>query len=99
MRISTAALRIALGLTFGLCSAGISAAQPQGADDPRAQARIHVGPLYVTPGLQLREVGVDTNVFNTNADPKSDFTFTVGPNADVWLPFGRRAMLKTSAGA
>jgi hypothetical protein len=99
MRISTAAVRIALGLAFGLCSAAMAAAQPQGADAPRADARIHVGPLYVTPNLQLREVGVDTNVFNTHNDPKSDFTFTVGPGASVWVPFGRRAMLKTTGGA
>jgi hypothetical protein len=99
MKISTAALRIALGLTLGLSFARPAAAQPQGADDPRAQARIHVGPLYVTPSLQLREIGVDTNVFNTHADPKSDFTLTVGPEASVWLPAGRRALLKTTAGA
>jgi putative beta-barrel porin BBP2 len=99
MKISTAALRIALGLTLGLSSARPVAAQSQGAEEARTQARIHVGPLYLTPGVQLREIGVDTNVFNTNADPKSDFTFTVGPEANAWIPFGRRALLKTSGGA
>ena len=99
MKISTAALRIALGLTLGLLSARSAAAQPQGADDLRTQARIHVGPLYVTPGLQFREIGIDTNVFNSAVDPKSDFTFTVGPEAHVWLPVARRALLRTSAGA
>ncbi len=38
-------------------------------------------------------------MFNTAVDPKSDFTFTVGPEANVWLPVARRALLKTSAGA
>ncbi len=99
MKISTAALRIALGLTLGLLSARSAAAQQQGTEDLRTLARIHVGPVYVTPGLQFREIGVDTNVFNTAVDPKSDFTFTVGPEASVWLPVARRALLKTSAGA
>jgi hypothetical protein len=92
-------LRIALALTLGLLTARTAAAQSQGVEQPRAEARIHVGPLYVTPALQLREIGVDTNVFNTNADTKSDFTFTIGPGADVWMPFGRRGLLKTSLGA
>ncbi len=72
----------------------LAAAQPAGADDPRTQARNHLGPLYLTPALQLRNIGVDTNVFNTSVNPKSDFTFTVGPQADVWLPIGRRGAAK-----
>jgi len=60
---------------------------------------MHVGPVYLTPGLQVRDIGIDTNVFNTNADPKSDFTFTIGPKADVWVPVARRALVKASGGA
>jgi hypothetical protein len=92
-------LRIACVLTLALCWTRSAAAQPREADDPRAEARIHVGPIYATPGLRLREFGVDTNVFNTAADPKSDFTFTVGPEVNVWVPVGRRALLKTTGGA
>jgi hypothetical protein len=82
-----------------LSPAHIAVAQTPGADDPRAQAKIHVGPLYLTPAVQVREVGVDTNVFNTAADPKSDFTLTLGPEANIWIPMGRRALLKTTTGA
>jgi hypothetical protein len=99
MRISAAALRVALGLALGLSPAHFAAAQTPGADNPRADAKIHVGPLYITPALQIRDVGVDTNVFNTAADPKSDFTLTVGPEANMWVPVGRRALLRTGAGA
>ena len=31
----------------------------------------------------MRDVGVDNNVFHDDVDPKSDFTFTVTPRADV----------------
>jgi hypothetical protein len=99
MRISAAALRVALGLALGLSSTHIAAAQTPGAENPRADAKIHVGPLYITPALQIRDVGVDTNVFNTAADPKSDFTLTVGPEASLWVPIGRRALFKTAGGA
>jgi hypothetical protein len=99
MTIAALASRIALALALGLCTAQLAMAQPAGADDPRTQARNHVGPIYLTPGLQLRELGVDTNVFNSATDAKSDFTFTVGPQADIWLPIARRGLIKTSAGA
>jgi hypothetical protein len=65
--------------------------------DPRGSARVHVGPIYATPALTLQELGVDTNVFNTEEE-KKDFTFTVVPRATMWIPFARRALLTTTAG-
>lgn len=71
-------------------------ATAQSIDDVRKNARMHAGPFYVTPALQLKELGVDTNVFNEAGDPRSDFTFTVAPKADVWVPIAHRALLKTT---
>jgi hypothetical protein len=99
MKICIFASRLTLGVVLVMGSARLAAAQPPGAEDPRTQARNHVGPFYLTPALQLHNIGVDTNVFNTSVNPKSDFTFTVGPQADVWLPMGRRALLKMTGGA
>lgn len=70
-----------------------AAAQPS--PDPRVEAKAHLGPFYVTPSLALKELGIDTNVFN-NADEKSDFTVTLAPQATVWVPFARRARLTMS---
>lgn len=67
-------------------------------DDVRANSRSHVGPFYITPGLTLRDLGVDSNVFNEAEDPKSDFTFTLGPKADIAVPFARRLLLKSTVG-
>jgi len=66
--------------------------------DPRTDAQIHLGPFYATPRLAVEEFGVDTNVFNT-AEEKGDFTFTLAPHVDLWVPFARRALLTTSAAA
>ena len=58
----------------------MAAAQTVGAervDEVRREASGHVGPLYFTPKLFLKELGVDSNVFNAAGEPKSDFTFTV----------------------
>jgi Putative beta-barrel porin 2 len=58
--------------------------------DPAAEARIHLGPLALTPTLALVNAGIDTNVFNepTFAGPKRDFTVTFEPKADWWLRMG-----------
>lgn len=63
-------------------------------DNPRENARLKVGPLYVSPQIALTELGVDTNVFNTPIVQLRDFTFTVRPQANVWFPVARRGLLK-----
>lgn len=63
--------------------------------DPRASARMHVGPFYITPTVQVRNLGIDTNVFNEFENPKSDFTYTLAPKVDLWLPVTRRFLLTT----
>src|SRR3954470_4268699 len=68
-------------------------------DDIRKNARMHVGPFYLTPALLLREAGVDSNVFNQPINPKSDFTATVTPQADIAITFARRGLLKTTVGS
>ncbi|HXG70790.1 MAG TPA: outer membrane beta-barrel protein [Gemmatimonadaceae bacterium] len=65
-------------------------------EDIRKDARGHLGPFYLTPGIQLKELGVDTNVFNSSDDPQSDFMFNVSPKLNVWLPIARRALLTTT---
>ena len=65
-------------------------------DDVRESARVHAGPFYATPTLQVKNVGVDGNVFNAAGDPRSDFTFTVAPKADLWVPVARRALVQAA---
>jgi putative beta-barrel porin BBP2 len=65
------------------------AAQSDGAPDP-ANVRVRLGPLLLNPTLALTNAGVDENVFNdpTSTVPKKDFTLTVTPSTDLWLPIG-----------
>jgi hypothetical protein len=62
--------------------------------DPVATARIHLGPLGLNPGVGLANVGVDNNVFNETANPKRDFTFTIGPTLSVVMRT-KRGLLTT----
>lgn len=77
-----------------------SAAAQTTPDDPtgdvRGEARGHFGPFYLTPTVIFKDVGVDSNVFNTAGEQKSDFTFTLAPRLDVWVPVARKALLKTT---
>jgi hypothetical protein len=75
------------------CAAGRAAAQASGEERPRMNA----GPLYFTPTLQLKYLGIDNNVFNEFENPKSDFTFTVGPQLEILLPVRRFRVIGTGA--
>ncbi len=43
------------------------------------------GILTITPALAVRDFGLDTNLFHKAADPKSDVTFVVSPQATTSL--------------
>src|SRR6185503_8588308 len=64
-------------------------ARAQDADTPPPPGTLVFGPLHVTPSVRLTDLGVDNNVFNEPVDPKSDFTFTVSPQADLALRIRR----------
>jgi len=57
--------------------------------DP-ASLPVRLGPVWVNPRIGLTNIGMDTNVFNQpDAEgPQSDFTMTLAPVADLWLPAG-----------
>jgi hypothetical protein len=89
-------------LTFALIAlfaATPAFAQATDIDQVRENARIHAGPFYLTPTIHLKELGVDSNVFNTAGVQVSDFTFTVTPKTDLWIPVARRALFQVTAAA
>jgi hypothetical protein len=67
-----------------LAWSGSAAAQtlPQ-PPDPDETARVRVGPFAIRPSLILRDVGIDSNVFNEAQQPHEDFTATMGARVDV----------------
>ena len=76
-------------VSLQLASVSVAA---QTADEPSPEAvPMRLGPLRVKPTIALTNIGIDNNVFNQPDDlnPKSDFTFTVTPAADLWLRMGR----------
>jgi hypothetical protein len=73
-----------------------SITDPQGLDGA-GDARFRAGGLAVDPRFFIRDVGVDTNVFNTASEPVQDFTATAGPEVRTWLRAGRIAATSATA--
>lgn len=55
---------------------------------------LRIGPLRVAPGLTIREIGHDDNVFNDAVDPKSDVVVAGTPDVSV---FARLRFVQISA--
>ena len=55
--------------------------------------RFRVGPLYLTPKLQLKNAGVDTNVFNQRTGEVPDTAVVLSPTVLGAWPIGRRLRL------
>lgn len=79
--------RLLVALSLVLCVSSPAWSQTT-QPDPWEQQRFRLGALSFTPTIQIKNVGVDTNVFNSVEDPKQDFTFTAGPQVDWWLRAG-----------
>lgn len=86
---------LATGLMAGVAKAqdagtGTQVGVGEGGPDPQT-VRIRMGPFLMNPRLELKNLGVDTNVFNEPDDqnPKRDFTFTLTPSLDTWVRIGR----------
>ena len=60
-------------------------------------APIRLGPLALAPTLTVSNLGWDSNVFQVDADPASDFTGTARPETQAWLRLGPARLRGRSA--
>jgi hypothetical protein len=86
-------------LTFvrvsGLVLAALAFAGAARAQSPDSRpGRYRLGPLRVTPRIELKNAGVDTNVFQTLEDPTRDEVAIVSPRLDGTMEVGRRLRLR-----
>jgi hypothetical protein len=61
-----------------------------------AEPRVHLGPLGLTPRFALRDLGVDTNVFN-DATPSRDVTVAFVPGVDASIRVGLMVLRSRTA--
>lgn len=74
--------RVSLSIAAAMASVSVAAAQSP-SSDPLESAMIRLGPVGINPAIVVRQIGVDNNIFNEGTDPKSDFTFTLTPRAEL----------------
>jgi hypothetical protein len=73
------------------CLALASSVQAQDLpQDPSESARYHLGAIRFTPYAVIKDLGVDTNVYNESdaENPKQDTTATFGPGVNYWFKLG-----------
>lgn len=66
-----------------LLLAHVASAQQTDQPDPLDSAMVRLGPIGINPAVIVHDIGRDENVFNDPSNPKSDFTFTLSPKAEV----------------
>jgi hypothetical protein len=79
----------ALAIAVAMATPGLAQQPPE---DPVSTARIRLGPLGVTPSLSITNLGVDSNVFREEVNPRQDVTATVSPAALAWVRAGRSVL-------
>lgn len=61
------------------------------------RSRLRLGPLRILPSFTIPNAGYDNNVFATNTNPVSDWTFTVSAGARFLVPLGSKFYLLLDA--
>ncbi len=82
------------------CAKTGAAQEPGGAGPARPPASeieppglFHWGPFWVTPRFRLGNIGLDTNVFYTSTDRRTDFYASGGPGLGIVLPMRAARLL------
>lgn len=78
-------------LIYGVLVSNAAYAQqvPGASEDPVADARFHFGVIAIDPRVAIRNIGVDTNVFNSTTNKQRDFTTTAAPGAAIYMRTGK----------
>jgi Putative beta-barrel porin 2 len=99
--VTLARLRVAalLAAIAALPAAARAQEDSSAIDTVRGARHVHAGPFYFTPALVLKELGVDSNVFNDPERPLTDFTATLTPRTTLWVPIAHRALVTTDVAA
>jgi hypothetical protein len=88
-------LAVLMWATPALAQGPLTGVLPE--NDPESYG-FRIGPLEFTPSLVIREIGIDTNVFDQPVNPKRDFVAAFIPNIDGFARMGPvRVVLQSAA--
>lgn len=81
--------RDVVAAAMGIALAASTTAQAQAIPEAITTPRFVVGPLGVIPAVSVRDVGIDTNVFNQNHAPTRDYTGTLAGTVELGARLAR----------
>jgi len=94
--MSRVASLVVIVLGLALPAAAQTFRPPDPLSRPWAAAQLNLGAFYFAPTFELRDVGVDSNVFNDDANPKSDLTGKLGLRSLIGVHFGEGLIFQVS---
>jgi hypothetical protein len=71
------------------------ALQPESLPAPQAGRPVSFGSLQIFPSLSIRDVGMDSNVYNSSLVIREDFTYTLAPRVMAEMPVGNGRVVGT----
>lgn len=74
------AVHMSAAILLPLLATAPARAQSSGGPEP---GTMQIGPVTIRPTFMIRSIGRDNNVFNETENPKTDFTMTISPAAEV----------------
>jgi hypothetical protein len=90
-------VRRAAWLLLAMATLASGEARAQDTNPPEL-VRHQLGPMVISPTITLRDLGIDTNVYNdASPDPPKDFAFTIVPAFTATVGRGRASLDLSSA--
>jgi hypothetical protein len=82
--LALAAMLLAAAPGFAQSAVGSGPLTASLADTEPITGVLRIGPVRVAPGIVVREIGTDSNVFDEAVDPKDDFIVRVAPDVSLF---------------
>ena len=95
--VRACATALALALAIGLAAAPARAQFWPEVTDKEKKGRFRAGPVALTPRLELKNAGVDTNVLIAPTNPVEDTSIVLRLSSDLFVPAGRRVRVAGTA--
>lgn len=89
------ALVVILGMVVWPSPGQSQGVQPESLPASATSRPVSLGSVQIYPSLSIRDVGMDSNVYNSSQVIRDDFTYTVAPRVLAEMPLGNGRVVGT----
>jgi len=87
---------VVLGMFFWPSPGQSQGVQPESLPASGTSRPISLGSVQIYPSLSIRDIGMDSNVYNSSQVIRDDFTYTVAPRVLAEMPVGNGRVVGTT---